>query len=124
MPALSAATCSGIRRAAAITSPQVSSAVAYDGAPGWTSDVTTTPRRVQASMSMWGQLPRWLISRSFGNRSSSAPEIPVRSRMGTRISASARRAASTSSSWQWSVQMVTSCPASPAKHSRVRTVSR
>ena len=44
----------GMRRNAAMMSPQVSSAVAYDGRPGSVLDDTITPRRVQASTSMWG----------------------------------------------------------------------
>ena len=54
LPALSAAISWGMRRNAAMTSPQVSSAVAYDGRPGPVAADTTTPRRVQASTSMCG----------------------------------------------------------------------
>ena len=53
-PARSEATCCGNWRAAARTSAQVSSAVAYDGVPGCWLDETTTPSRVQVSTSMWG----------------------------------------------------------------------
>ena len=83
-----------------------------------------TPRRVQASTSMCGYTLRWLISRSLGNRSSNGARICVRSRINTSISVSCRRSANVSTSWTWSVQTVTSCPASFEKQRNVRSVSK
>ena len=54
LPACSDATCCGIWRIAASTSPHVSSAVAYDGVPACMVDETMMPSRVQASMSICG----------------------------------------------------------------------
>ncbi len=64
-----------------MTSPHVSSAVAYDGRPGIWLDETMTPRRVHAATSMCGCTPTWLMMRSLSRRSSSGPRIGVRSRM-------------------------------------------
>ena len=46
------------------------------------------PSRVQASISICGKTLRWLISFSFGNRSSSGVRICVRSRISTSASVS------------------------------------
>ena len=50
---------------AASTSPQVSSAAAYEGVSECRFEETMTPRRVQASMSMCGYTLRWLMSLSW-----------------------------------------------------------
>ena len=94
-----------------MTSPHVSSAVAYDGRPGPVCEHTSTPRRVHASTSMCGNTPAWLISLSVSRRSSSGPRIGVRSRISTSASVSFRRAASASTSLVWSFQIVTRWPA-------------
>ena len=57
------------------------------------------PSRVQVSISIWGKTLRWLISLSFGSRSSSGVRICVRSRISTSASVSRRRSASLSTSW-------------------------
>ena len=54
LPAFIAATFCGISRAAARISAQVISAVEYEGEPVCMFEHTSTPRRVQASMSMCG----------------------------------------------------------------------
>ena len=79
----------GSRRIAAITSAQVSSAGAT-GEP--TPSATAMPRRVQVSTSMCGPTrPVCAMSLSLGSFSSSWRGKWVRSRIGTRMSASRRR---------------------------------
>ena len=112
-----------MRRNAAITSPQVSSAVAYDGRPGPVREHTRMPRRVHASTSIWGNTPPWLMSRSLTSFSISGARIGVRSRISARASVSLSRAASASTSFVWSFQMVTLWPATLEKHASVRIVS-
>ena len=107
----------------ASTSPQVSSAVAYDGEPACMSDDTTMPSSVQASTSMCGYTLRWLMRRSSGSRANSRRPICVRSRMSTSAWVSASRAANSSTSSTWSVNTVTSWPSSFSKHDSVRSVS-
>ena len=68
------------------------------------------PSLVQVSISICGKTLRWLISFSFGNRSSSGVLICVRSRIRTSASVSFSRSASLSTSWTWSFQIVTSWP--------------
>jgi len=82
------------------------------------------PSRVQVSMSMCGKTLRWLISLSFGSRSSSGVRIFVRSRISTSASVSFSRSASASVSCRWSFHTVTSWPASFWKLGSVRTVSK
>jgi hypothetical protein len=72
---------------------------------------TRTPRRVHASTSICGKTPAWLISLSFGRRSSSGARIGVRSRIITSASVSLSRPASVSTSLVWSFQIVTLCAA-------------
>src|SRR5215472_7376909 len=91
--------------------PHVSSAVAYDGRPGiWLED-RMMPRRVQASTSMWGTTPTWLMSRSLSRRSRSGARSGVRSRSSVTASTSFKRSARTSGSLVWSFQIVTWWPA-------------
>src|SRR5688572_15617239 len=112
-----------MRRKAAITSPHVSSAVAYEGRPGPVDDDMMTPRFVAASTSTWGKTPTWQMMRSRSSRSSSGAVIGVRSRMRQSASVSTSRLASISTSLVWSFQTVTACPFTLAKHGSVRIVS-
>jgi hypothetical protein len=95
-PARSAAASCATTRDAASTSAQVSSAgAAGDPLP----DSTTTPRAVQAAVSMCGPArPVWLIARSDGRRSSKSRVMRVRSRISTRAWTPDRRAASSAGS--------------------------
>src|SRR5713226_2286932 len=120
-PFFSAATSCGILRSAQIISPQVSSAVPYDGRDACPDD-TITPRRVQASISICGHGPFWLMIFSLGSFRRSAAGTGVRSRIRTRAPVFLRREASVLTCLVWSFHTLTEWPASLEKLARVGTM--